>query len=170
MAKLQDKFFNRVIEGELEAKEEIQASVVQAPNGAVDKVLGINPLGKLVKGTISGGTKLYKHYLTIYQQDLDEEEVSISLYVISTSSVSINQGGCEELYDLLVSSVSINNLYNDLEGERGFVNYFSNPTQGVCEIQLVTFSVSGDNPRFYIYDYRLEDTYQPLITDQVTSL
>lgn len=38
-------------------------NVEEAPSGTIASVLGLDSNGDLVKGTISGGTKLYKHWL-----------------------------------------------------------------------------------------------------------
>ena len=99
MAKLTDKFFNRVIEGDLElsssdksnngitkvvanptlagteagleglevsgtkysVKKGAVAGVEGAPSGTLATVLGLDSNGKLAKGSVSGGTQLYKH-------------------------------------------------------------------------------------------------------------
>lgn len=41
-------------------------NVEEAPSGTINKVLGLNSSGKLVKGEVSGGTQLYKHSFNIY--------------------------------------------------------------------------------------------------------
>ena len=40
-------------------------NVEEAEEGTIDKVLGLNSSGDVVKGTIAGGTKLYKHEITM---------------------------------------------------------------------------------------------------------
>lgn len=48
--------YNKLVDGVSEIP-----NVENAQSGTIDKVLGLNSSGKLVKGSISGGTKLYKH-------------------------------------------------------------------------------------------------------------
>lgn len=85
MAKLTDKLFNRIIEGKFvadsgdELPKELPA-VSGSDNGKALVVSG----GKWVAGTISGGTKLYKHTLA-YQG------VSRGIYVISNDNTEITK-------------------------------------------------------------------------------
>lgn len=44
--------------------EEVTSVVESASAGTIDKVLGLNTSGKLVKGEVSAGTKLYQHYIS----------------------------------------------------------------------------------------------------------
>ena len=54
--------------------------VKEAPSGTINKALGLNSSGELVKGTISGGTQLYRHDITFEIED----ETTINCIVIST--------------------------------------------------------------------------------------
>jgi len=90
MAKLEDKLFNRVIEGKLDAKEEIDSEAVKAVEGAesgtVASVLGLDSNGKLVKGAVSGGTQLYKHIFTID----DSDDNTIKVIIITSISEPVD--------------------------------------------------------------------------------
>ena len=61
-----------------------------APSGTIQDVLGLNAGGKLVKGAVSGGTKLYKHTMS----GLTEANTSIprTLELVSLSSNPITLG------------------------------------------------------------------------------
>ena len=69
MAKLKDKFYNRTIEGALELDSEtdsipnilVEDAILEVPSGTPVSVIGINSDDELVKGSVSGGTQLYKH-------------------------------------------------------------------------------------------------------------
>lgn len=69
------------IQGKYVLKPSVEEQVAQAPSGTIVNVLGLDSEGGLVKGTISGGTKLYLHrYVSDYKE----------LRIISTSSEAIN--------------------------------------------------------------------------------
>lgn len=52
-------------------------TIKQVPSGTINKVIGLNTSGKLIKGTISGGTQLYEHFLTLETNDGDMIDVHI---------------------------------------------------------------------------------------------
>jgi len=115
MAKLKDKFFNRTIEGQLELdaseKAEQDASAVKAVEGAsagtIDKVLGLSAQGKLVKGSVSGGTQLYKHTIKNLNE-ANEIEGLVDITLISTSSTPITPNSTyDEINELLNNSIRI---------------------------------------------------------------
>lgn len=53
--------------------------------GTIDKVLGLDSSGNVVKGSVSGGTKLYKHRFTI-ECSIDSNVESVVINVITTKS------------------------------------------------------------------------------------
>ncbi len=60
-------------------------NVEDAPSGTIQDALGLDSNGDLVKGTISGGTKLYRHVLALTSSDFQYTN-SGSLYYVSTES------------------------------------------------------------------------------------
>ena len=57
----------RVVKKAIESGEiELPPDVEEAPSGTIasDSVLGLDADGKVVKGAVGGGTKLYKHTIT----------------------------------------------------------------------------------------------------------
>ena len=136
MAKLTDKFFNRVIEGDLElssadksnngitkvvanptlagteagleglevngtkysVKKGAVAGVEGAPSGTLATVLGLDSNGKLAKGSVSGGTKLYKHdiHIEIHDQDYGDNNIHVK-FVSPSNDNSITFEGIKTL-------------------------------------------------------------------------
>lgn len=92
MAKLTDKLFNRVIEGKLvadsgdELPKELPA-VSAVDNGKALVVSG----GKWQKGTISGGTQLYKHIISTATNDpIMPDEYNLTLLSTYSSFASVS--------------------------------------------------------------------------------
>lgn len=98
MAKLTDKFFNRVIEGKLvadsgdELPKELPA-VSASDNGKALVVSG----GKWQAGTISGGTKMYLHVFM--------DNASKTFSVMMASSTPITSSGTTFLNDLRLGAI-----------------------------------------------------------------
>ena len=175
MAQLTDKFYNRVIEGDLElssadkskngitkvvanptlagtevgleglevsgtkysVKKGAVAGVEGAPSGTLATVLGLDNNGKLAKGSVSGGTKLYQHYLVVetsterfefciinnkssQMSDIDETVgasgcVAISYETLGDAWESLPTTMLAELHEILQVHLSNGSVY-DSEG------------------------------------------------------
>lgn len=73
------------------ADDLVKGVVESASSGTISSPLGLDSSGHLVKGTISGGTKLYRHYLSFGQYG--------ALTVASSYSEAITSGS--DLYKVL---------------------------------------------------------------------
>lgn len=60
------------------AKEEVE----DAPSGTIQDALGLNSSGELVKGSVSGGTQLYRHNIHFSTND--------NIYIYSTDNTQIS--------------------------------------------------------------------------------
>ena len=87
----------------------VKAVVEGATSGTIDSVLGLDTNGKLVKGTISGGTQLYRHEGSFYYNDSGS---SVAFIIISTNNTkyqATSSGGplrVEGNYNGIVSIIS----------------------------------------------------------------
>ena len=126
MAKLKDKLYNRVIEGDLELSEEdIQNAGLANDSEKQDKLVSgeniktINSQSLLGSGniSISGGTQFYKH--TLYANG---EVVNPFLELICTKNTAITMG---EMVMYLMSHdvVQIPNIISFIGSESGKVLY-----------------------------------------------
>ena len=80
--------------------------VTKAPSGSIQDCLGLDSNGDLVKGVISGGTKLYKHvisfttpankYLYVYSTSSTQPTAEVDLANLIGSSLSSRFGGNRE--------------------------------------------------------------------------
>lgn len=59
---LQDFIYYDKVSGKIKFKKGVNLTV---SDGVISKVLGVDSSGNMVKGEVSGGTKLYKHTMTI---------------------------------------------------------------------------------------------------------
>ena len=62
-------------------------NVESAQAGTIDKVLGLDANGKLVKGDVSGGTKLYRHVISF---DYSDDDDSYTFLIHNTSNEPLN--------------------------------------------------------------------------------
>ena len=74
--------------------EETEVDVSKAESGTIASALGLDSEGKLVKGTISGGTKLYKHTINVASCDI------ICVSHISTAFTADDLKATANLYGL----------------------------------------------------------------------
>lgn len=84
MAKLTDKFFNRVIEGKLvaESGDELPKELPAVSGSDNGKALIVSG-GKWQAGAVSSGTKLYKHSLILAGIDEENNEFTSAVDLIS---------------------------------------------------------------------------------------
>lgn len=135
--------------------EEVATTLIEgAESGTFEDVLGLDSNGKLVKGAVSGGTKLYKHSFPcndfIKVSDGTVQYGSSIFYVISTTSTPF-----ATLADAGADTGKINCF---VSGDKLYANivFYSPP---------FTF-------RIYAMDYQENLYYKELsnITDTVTAL
>ena len=62
-------------------------NVEDAQSGTIQDVLGLNSSGKLVKGSVSGGTQLYKHKISIRNTTTSSEQ---GIIIVSSKNTEIN--------------------------------------------------------------------------------
>ena len=150
MAKLTDKFFNRIIEGKLvadsgdELPKELPA-VSGSDNGKALIVSG----GKWQAGNISSGTKLYKHKIT-----MDGAEIFF-----------INANSTQYDYNSLKSEIV--HLYNFISPYYNSVNYGSGPITAVGATSTTLYVTYMDSEEGLQSEELLASNYG---TDTVTEL
>ena len=157
MAKLTDKFFNRVIEGKFvaEAGDELPKELPAVSGSDNGKALIVSG-GKWQAGTISGGTKLYKHDIEIQTSD---DFIYISC--LSTSNESFANVGAYDTFDEILSILSYTNAGDD------FI-YIQSLTITINENLSSSISAVGHdftNNDEYSYETNIVE-----ITDTVTEL
>ena len=86
-------------------------NVENAQSGTIASggVLGLNSQGKVVKGSISGGTQLYKH--TINCESPNGDGRILEIVSLSSSPISVN---VQNVYSLLINSILFS-LFNTEE-------------------------------------------------------
>lgn len=165
MAKLTDKFFNRVIEGKLvadsgdELPKELPA-VSGSDNGKALIVSG----GKWQTGTISGGTKLYRHIITDTLNDYVFEIITTrqTRYIDNADSI-------DELTDLLLADNGLINMFNKTNNAKSPLFLFQTRLGDYYPTQL-SFDTGGSADttiaRYtYFDDFEVQDA-----TETVTEL
>ena len=70
---------------------ELPPDVENAQSGTIQDVLGLDASGKLVKGAVSGGTKLYMHKIRLTKGDVSE------IYIISNSNTEITYNNWNDI-------------------------------------------------------------------------
>lgn len=126
-------------------------NVESAVDGTIDKALGLDATGKLVKGTASGGSKLYRHDIVISDYDSNFYEFG----VISSSSTSV-VGNKQGFIDLIRNSIKCYKddgdntyclmLYMDPLGESlSFISYGGNNVNTIQIYWLTNEYVRTDN-------------------------
>lgn len=73
-----DKQIEDIAKGVAPTDEEIQEAIADVESGTLASVIGLDSEGKLVKGTISGGTQLYRHTFEIVGNGWQIEVISSS--------------------------------------------------------------------------------------------
>lgn len=110
--------FNRISEDKSQlqqfAQDLIMGEIIENPTeveeGSIDKALGLDSNGDLVKGEISGGTKLYKHTIKGTSQQKD-----IITYTISEGGITVSTSSAYQ--DITINIISTRNnayTFNDL--------------------------------------------------------
>ena len=146
MAKLKDKLYNRVIEGELKLNASEQAeqdasaikAVESASSGTINKVLGLSSQGKLVKGDVST-PHLYKHNITI--EYVDEEQTTHSYHMVYVNKSSTSKTGT------LTSDI----LNEHFPLDEAFIATIDNPVSGY-PANILSFNDDGDSA-YIIYTH-----------------
>lgn len=157
------------VQGKYVLKPSVKEQVEGAQSGTIVDALGLNEDGELVKGAIGGGTKLYKHtvsldaYPTIKQFTLDGngitvEDVSPSyaskeLFIISDSATPYTSpfelpvdtaiapfGGHKKVYELSMSAGT--NGYK-LFARNLFVSSNSVPTDTIIIFKLDSYNATS---------------------------
>ena len=71
-----------------QVEELAKESIESVSSGSIDSAIGLNSSGKLVKGSISGGTQLYKHHVVL---EVDGGEgTSMNVIMLSTKSSALS--------------------------------------------------------------------------------
>lgn len=122
-------------------------NVEDAVEGTIDKVLGLNSSGKLVKGSVSGGTKLYRHEIVIGTLG--------KIWIIDTRSTSF--GTNVSLIDMFMLGILLDKYISCM--------YYNN------QYQLYAFPSSEFNFKYLNSDGTIGTiTTENNVTDIVTEL
>ena len=90
-------------EGTVDEKVSEVPNVEEAQSGTISSVLGLNSSGKLVKGTISGGTQLYKHSLSISVPGPDGAETESCELILATQTQLTTSNICNIVLNYFIS-------------------------------------------------------------------
>lgn len=75
---------NQPVESDTGFDKQVTTLIEGAESGTIEDALGLDSNGKLVKGAVSGGTQLYAHLITLWEDDTKQHKVDIK--IISTKS------------------------------------------------------------------------------------
>ena len=136
-------------------------NVEDAPDGTINKALGLDTNGDLVKGTISGGTKLYKHRLKANYQST---QVILILYTNNKEQIN----NLTKLYNALFSVIY---GYEISDSGDNFMSILINTPVGEPFIAFSYFSTSypGGNITFYRKVLNLTTMEYSTTTKTITS-
>lgn len=117
------------------AKQDVLSSAIVA-DGTIDKSLGFNSLGMLVKGSASGGS-LYRHNITI--KSSDKQYCVINATIINNSSTTFNSTS--------LATFLKDNGFTDYTGTAGYTaaGFFRNSSATSTSVNQVYGLTSNDN-------------------------
>lgn len=130
-------------------------------DGTIDKVLGFDNSNNLIKGAVSGGTKLYKHEITVK----DGNSLNKTTYITSIIGTPCND--LQSMYDLYRASLLSVKIGTDLEylGVSGFYNPVNT---AYSSFNVGTLSKQGNN--YYFYQFSINNSGAITVSNlQITS-
>lgn len=122
--------------------DSVMADVAKAESGTIVDVLGLDADGALVKGAVSGGTKLYKHRITI--QDYD----GYTFNLITASNQKYDGEVIPSLSDIVL-------------GYNGSGQY------GAPQLSCVPIRVSASGTSYYAFSFYLTSDFTAIVSKQV---
>ena len=113
--------------------EEVAKDVIESPeSGTIADVLGLDSEGKLVKGSVGGGTKLYKHYLTLKFPNKTIGDTTVNTLVTTLITNSSNVISASNLASELSKIVCIQGI-----------SQFKSGSYPIYDIDLLKIEDSG---------------------------
>ena len=140
------------------ADERVETLVEGAESGTIQDVLGLDSDGGLVKGTISGGTKLYQHKfsLTFSESSVD---LPINFEVITTDGTKL-----EENNDWNNITIVASNSLGTYQGNDKAISNVYFTASGPKVLHFILLQQCGS------MGVGAKSIYSPTITDSVTEL
>ena len=141
------------------AKDEVES----ASSGTIQDALGLDSSGNLVKGSVSGGSKLYKHYISITNNNVGQ-------YIILISDDNTPIATIIDIYRHYRDH-GIMLKYSTTSGSSTQYNnciITNNYTGGQTWVQIIHYDYihGASNPQFYQDDI----TSATIVSDTVTTL
>ena len=126
-------------------------NVEDAPDGTINKALGLDSNGGLVKGTISGGTKLYKHTINL--------GTGYVFSIINNKSDAYKQNDFAGNRELLDDSI--------ICGTHSPIIYMFLYSDSSTHINIMKITINVTNNSFTT---AIDDCYSRFVSDTVTEL
>lgn len=162
-----------LVDGQIVGKQDV-LTLTSVEDGTIVKAIGFDSDGDIVKGTISGGTQLYKHEFRLYLFDFDTEVLSDTVYiecqVISTKSTSFvrsdfESGNIEWNFISIKGQEWHDNGDDEVEQTGAYVVNVCNGDEGAflpCVITLAVASSNNAKSELYGFSGTIEDSVNPL--------